>query len=598
MPGLRDAARRGSAPVLALALLAWAPAPAQAFLDSLNPFADTKDQFEGRYIDTFEPEPWKPPLERLAAERAAADSRAGRRRGGGRLGEGDDYDDEPAVRAEPPPPPDPIPDGLTLLRISELSVASAPGWEGYLNDIGARLLAGAPITGAPVRFYVTASEDYGTAKAFPDGPVGIPFGLLREVASEDELAFILGHEASHVLLGHHDSDWFQSMNQNLVTAAEMALGLGVALSEKLGQGGFAQDAAKIAVIAAGALFVADKGLFPSFTREQEDEADLLGLDLMIGAGYNSQGAFDSFGKLQVWEAKVAARPSEQAQQRSKLEAEIGQSAHRGNFGAAIQGVLKMFFLAADEVADDVSVRHRSALAREESLLDYFFREYAEDIPPDSSAARLEAVRNDAEGRELFGSYENAWDAIKIAEAGDSQLAEAEKLARLAVGGRFKNDSLARYAFYRTRWQQGNIGKAQKNLELALEGPRPSLAVYRELAEIHWTQGRRKAAMDVLEAAFEAFQKPPELYADLVYRHYLLGDKKKANELAIKCKFRNRGAGKVCGKAAKGESPRLDRGKVHAGAPGQGSPGQGSPGQGSPAKAREQKPQKGGGATPQ
>jgi predicted Zn-dependent protease len=590
MPGLRDAARRGSAPVLALALLAWAPAPAQAFLDSLNPFADTKDQFEGRYIDTFEPEPWKPPLERLAAERAAADSRAGRRRSAGRMGEGDDYDDEPAVRAEPRPPPDPIPDGLTLLRISEDSVASAPGWEGYLNDIGARLLAGAPITGAPVRFYVTASEDYGSAKAFPDGPVGIPVGLLRKVASEDELAFILGHEASHVLLGHHDSDWFQSMNQNLVTAAEMVLGLGVALSEKLGQGGLAQDAAKIAVIATGALFVADKGLFPSFTREQEDEADLLGLDLMIGAGYNSQGAFDSFGKLQAWEAIVAARPSTQAQQRSKLEAEIGQSANRGNFDAAIQGVLKMFFLAADEVADDISVSHRSAVAREESLLDYFFREYAEDIPPDSSAARLEAVRNDPEGQELFGSYRQARDAITNVDEG--KLAEAEKLARGAVGGRFKNDSLGRYAFFRTRLQQGKIGKAQKNLELALEGPRPSLAVYRELAEIHWAQGRRKEAMDVLEAAFEAFQKPPELYADLIYRHYQLGDKKKANAMAIKCKFRNRGAGKVCGKAAKGESPRLARGKAHAGAPGTGSPGQGSP-----AKAREPKPQKGGGAKP-
>ncbi len=593
MPGLRAAARRGAAPLLALALLAWASAPAQAFLDSLNPFADTKDQFEGRYIDTFEPEPWKPPLERLAAERAAADSRAGtRRRGGGRQGEDDDYD-EPTVRAEPPPPPDPIPDGLTLLRITEDSVASAPGWERYLNDISARLLAGAPITGAPVRFYVTASEDYGAAKAFPDGAVGIPLGLLRQVASEDELAFILGHEASHVLLGHHDNDWFQSMNQNLVSAAEMALGMGVALSEKLGQGGLAQDAAKVALIAGAALFVADKGLFPSFTREQEDKADLLGLDLMIHGGYNSQGAFDAFAKLQAWEAAVAARPSAQAQQRSKLETEIGRSANRGNFDAAIQGVLKMFSLAADEVADEISVSHRSAVAREESLLDYFFREYAEDIPPDSRAARLEAVRNDPEGRELFGSYRNAWDAIKIAEAGDGRLAEAEKLARLAVSGRYKHDSLTRYAFFQTRIRQGQAGKARKNLELALEGPMPSLVIYRELAEIHWAQGRRKEAMEVLEAAFEAFQKPPELYADLIYRHYQLGDRKKANKMAIKCKFRNRGAGKVCGKAAKGESPRLARGKAHAGAPGQGSPGQGSP-----AKAREPKPQKGGGAKPQ
>ncbi len=69
---------------------------------------------------------------------------------------------------------------------------------------------------------------------------------------------------------------------------------------------------------------------------------------------------------------------------------------------------------------------------------------------------------------------------------------------------------------------------------------------------------------MLEAAFETFQKPPELYAELVYRHYLLGDKKKANEMAIKCKFRNRQAGKVCGKAAKGENPRLARGKAQKG----------------------------------
>ncbi len=67
-------------------------------------------------------------------------------------------------------------------------------------------------------------------------------------------------------------------------------------------------------------------------------------------------------------------------------------------------------------------------------------------------------------------------------------------------------------------------------------------------------------MGVLEAAFETFQKPPELYADLIYRHYQMGDKKKANEMAVKCKFRNRSAGEVCGKAAKGESPKLARGK--------------------------------------
>ncbi len=62
-------------------------------------------------------------------------------------------------------------------------------------------------------------------------------------------------------------------------------------------------------------------------------------------------------------------------------------------------------------------------------------------------------------------------------------------------------------------------------------------------------------MELLQSAFEAFQKPPEPYADLIYRHYQLGDTTKANAMAVKCKFRNRAAGKVCAKAAKGESPR-------------------------------------------
>ncbi len=115
--------------------------------------------------------------------------------------------------------------------------------------------------------------------------------------------------------------------------------------------------------------------------------------------------------------------------------------------------------------------------------------------------------------------------------------------------------MTRYAFFETRRGQGKFDKARRNLELALEGPRPTLAVYRELADIHWVQGRRKQAMGVLEAAFESFQKPPELYADLIYRHYQLGDRKKANAMAIECKFRNRAAGKVCAKAAKGENPR-------------------------------------------
>ncbi len=52
---LRGCLWRGWAPLVALALvLAAPPSPARAgIFDSINPFLDTKDEFEGRFADTL-----------------------------------------------------------------------------------------------------------------------------------------------------------------------------------------------------------------------------------------------------------------------------------------------------------------------------------------------------------------------------------------------------------------------------------------------------------------------------------------------------------------------------------------------------------------
>ena len=137
---------------------------AQAFLDSINPFAETKDEFEGKFIDTLEPRVWLPPLERLARERQAADKARGARPAHARLGEEEDYE-APAAEPEQPAAQEPAPikiaDGLTLLRMSDEGVANTPVLETYLNGIGTRLLKASPIRDAPVRYYVTGAEDFG-----------------------------------------------------------------------------------------------------------------------------------------------------------------------------------------------------------------------------------------------------------------------------------------------------------------------------------------------------------------------------------------------------------------------------------------------------
>ncbi len=545
--------RPATGSVLALALAVAAASPATAgFLDSVNPFADTKDEFEGKFVETLDPGPWPSPAERF-------DLSAG---GGGvalksRRGE-EDYesskDDEKVAEEAEEPEPIRVPNGLTSLRMAEDSVAYVPALAAYINRIGARVLAGAPITGAPVKFYVTANEDFGAAKAFPDGAVGIPVGLLRAVDSEDELAFVLGHEAGHVLLGHHDLDWIKSFNGKLVSAAEITLAMGVTAGQKLGRNDLAQGAGKVALIAQAFWFVSDKGLFPSFTREQEDEADLIGLDLMIRAGYNPDGGFSALNQLEAWEKAVADRPSPLAQKRAALEREANESMQQGDVAGAVGGFFESLALAGKGLVDDVSVTHRSATERYESLLDYFLREYVELESGDLRYAEIKAARERPETVALFNSYENARAAIRKANSGE--LGEAEGFAKKAVAGSFSNDALARYAFAATRMKQGRTDKAMQNLEIAKTSPQASLIVYQKLAELQWVSGKRQDSVVLLESALDDFDEPPELYADIVYRYHALGDQKKADQLALKCKLSNRAAGELCLKAAKGEMPTI------------------------------------------
>jgi predicted Zn-dependent protease len=107
------------------------------------------------------------------------------------------------------------------------------------------------------------------AFALPGGKIGVYSGLLKVAVTQDQLAAVIGHEVSHVLAGHSAERMSQQMmGQVGTTVVSAATGMN---SEQLG-------------LAATVFF-----LMP-FSRTQETEADLLGLDLMSMAGFNPEGA--------------------------------------------------------------------------------------------------------------------------------------------------------------------------------------------------------------------------------------------------------------------------------------------------------------------
>lgn len=545
------------ATVLALLGTPWPVNVAHAFLDRILPSTDTKDEFDGRFIDTLKPGAWKPPLE--AAMREAAEESSASPSGFSFGSSGDDVSSieekigaKNVIKSEFEEIP-----GLTMLRMNERGIIVLPVLDAYLAGIARRLLESSPITGAPIKIYVTANERYGEARALPDGTIAIPMASILQADSEDELAALLAHEISHVLRGHHDLDWFEQRQGNLVSGAELMLGLASGLAQQVGKGNeMAAKAARILVVAEAVMQASSKGLFPSWTREHEDEADLLGLDLLIAAGYNYDGMFTLMQKMEEVELIDASKPDPYQQARKALEEEIQQQTSRGNIGAALGNVLQAATLEFGTALDRAAANHRSATDRLESIRDYFDREYADEIPPAMTALPLEQVRKSREFIEFAEAYKDASEALDLAEKGE--LSAAEKAARSAVSGPYKNHAWTRYAFYKVRLEQGHQDRARQNLELALNDPYAPLLVYQTLEKMDRKAGSMESAARILASAWEEFQRPAALYPLLIHHHHRKGDKARAQELAIECAFKNREVAKICRTAAEGRDPDMAR----------------------------------------
>jgi predicted Zn-dependent protease len=119
-------------------------------------------------------------------------------------------------------------------------------------------------------------DDHVNAFCLPGGKVAVFTGLLPVAENDDQLATVMSHEIAHAL-AHHASERI-ARQQKFERAAEAASGV-------LGQMAPHEQRQIIGLLAAGAQF----GSLP-FDRNQEAEADHIGIFLMTFAGYDPRQA--------------------------------------------------------------------------------------------------------------------------------------------------------------------------------------------------------------------------------------------------------------------------------------------------------------------
>ena len=158
---------------------------------------------------------------------------------------------------------------------SEGKLSKDPGVNEYVICVARAILEVVPPEYQPDdgRWEVLVFED-NTPNAFalPGGKIGVHSGMLEVATTPGQLAAVLGHEVSHVLLRHGNERMSQSILADAaVSTAGAAAGAAAPAYRDMIVGG----------LGVGAQF----GVLLPFSRKHENEADVVGQMFMAQAGF-------------------------------------------------------------------------------------------------------------------------------------------------------------------------------------------------------------------------------------------------------------------------------------------------------------------------
>jgi Zn-dependent protease with chaperone function len=157
----------------------------------------------------------------------------------------------------------------------------------YIGDVGERLVAAIPpdLRHPEFRFtFEAVNVREINAFALPGGPMFVNRGMIEAAHTEGEVAGVMAHELSHVVLRHGTAQASKATKYEIGQVAGAVLGAIVG-------GGWGQ------VISQGTQFGLGTA-FLRFSREYEKQADLEGAQIMARAGYDPRDMANMFRTIE------------------------------------------------------------------------------------------------------------------------------------------------------------------------------------------------------------------------------------------------------------------------------------------------------------
>ena len=187
----------------------------------------------------------------------------------------------------------------------------------YINGLGMRLVAHANSVKTPFHFYLINNDEI-NAFAFFGGNVVLHSALFRYSDNESQLASVMAHEISHVTQ-RHLARAMEDQKRNAPLTWVGALG-SILLAMASPQAGMAA--------LTGTLAGTQQGMI-SFTRQNEEEADRIGIQVLQRSGFDPQAMPMFMGKL-LDESRYSTRPPEMLLTHPLPESRLADARNRAN----------------------------------------------------------------------------------------------------------------------------------------------------------------------------------------------------------------------------------------------------------------------------
>lgn len=411
---------------------------------------------------------------------------------------------------------------------SEAKIVRLPALNRYVQSIVDKVLIQWPGEKPKVTVQISAT-DIPTAFANEFNEIVVSVGFLNSVETEDELAGIIGHELAHILLNHFERQSFFK-SQKYVTSAlrNLAISANQAENTKLSvdKDGKAtavtenekEVAKKSRENTARAMLIdeiSDTVFSAMWSRKNESEADLLGVDLATAAGYSPAGLVSSLDIMYLQEeAKVGRLKALKEVHEKELEELQKKGGAKAVLGYT-KNILKDNAVAVwKETRDWVRRQHANPEKRMELIEEYYTQWYPDEYEtresnPTGKQSLARAARN-ANLKGAMNAIEDTHEALLALSLGDVN--KAQNHAYKAITGPLANSHTTRTVMFLVRDMQGEQQRANAlgNLRRISDHKVAPISVFDVSVREHLKDGQVSRANSFLSRGESRFGPNPML----------------------------------------------------------------------------------------